>query len=135
MSNLQLEAFARAYKACALWSSTDDNGEPIDTNYDAEDLDRATSKAMDDDCASFYLSNEAEIQCDGAPMVDDDVDSESERKAAMAGHDFWLTRNGHGAGFGDGDWPDGVGQRLEKACKGYRTVSLYVGPDNLIRME
>jgi hypothetical protein len=23
----------------------------------------------------------------------------------QAGHDFWLTRNGHGAGFDDGDWP------------------------------
>jgi|TARA_R110000744_G_scaffold366338_1_gene475354 hypothetical protein len=22
------------------------------------------------------------------------------------GHDFWLTRNGHGAGFWDGDWND-----------------------------
>ena len=22
------------------------------------------------------------------------------------GHDFWLTRNGHGAGFWDGDWDD-----------------------------
>lgn len=24
----------------------------------------------------------------------------------MAGHDLWLTRNGHGAGFWDGDWRD-----------------------------
>jgi hypothetical protein len=22
------------------------------------------------------------------------------------GHDFWLTRQGHGAGFWDGDWPE-----------------------------
>ena len=24
----------------------------------------------------------------------------------MGAHDFWLTRNGHGAGFWDGDWPE-----------------------------
>ena len=25
---------------------------------------------------------------------------------AQIGHDFWLTRNGHGAGFWDGDYGD-----------------------------
>lgn len=29
-----------------------------------------------------------------------------------AGHDLWLTRNGHGAGFWDGDWDDTVADRL-----------------------
>jgi hypothetical protein len=26
--------------------------------------------------------------------------------SAVAGHDFWLTRNRHGAGFWDGHWRD-----------------------------
>lgn len=35
-----------------------------------------------------------------------------------AGHDFWLTRNGHGAGFWDRDElkADNLGRRLADAC-------------------
>jgi hypothetical protein len=51
------------------------------------------------------------------------------------GHDFWLTRNGHGAGFGDGDWPDPWDDLLKDGC-GWRTsfgeVYLYVGDDGQI---
>jgi len=49
-----------------------------------------------------------------------------------AGHDFWLTRNGHGAGFWDGDWPDDAGGRLTEASKKYGEFNLYVGDDGLI---
>lgn len=38
--------------------------------------------------------------------------------AGRAGHDFWLTRNGHGAGFWDREELDegGLGQALTDAC-------------------
>lgn len=36
-----------------------------------------------------------------------------------AGHDFYLTRNGHGAGFWDGDYEKAKGQRLTDACRPY----------------
>ncbi len=42
----------------------------------------------------------------------------------IAGHDFWLSRNGHGSGFFDGDWPD-AGDRLDKASEAYGEVYLY----------
>ncbi len=43
--------------------------------------------------------------------------------ATRAGHDFWLTRNGHGAGFWDRDElkEDGVGADLTDLC-GWRTA-------------
>ncbi len=50
----------------------------------------------------------------------------------MAGHDFWLTRNRHGAGFWDGDYPEPAASQLTKASHNYGEVSLYVGDDNLI---
>lgn len=31
--------------------------------------------------------------------------------------DFWLTRNGHGAGFWDGDWPVPAATRLTEASE------------------
>jgi hypothetical protein len=36
----------------------------------------------------------------------------------LAGHDFWLTRNGHGAGFWDRDLGE-IGERLTKASEAY----------------
>lgn len=49
-------------------------------------------------------------------------------------HDFWLTRNGHGAGFwepGDYGWSD-LGDKLTEFTKHYGEVNLYVGDDGTI---
>ena len=35
----------------------------------------------------------------------------------LAGHDFWLTRNGHGAGFWDGDYPESEETILTDAAR------------------
>jgi len=50
----------------------------------------------------------------------------------MAGHDYWLTRNGHGAGFWDGDWPEPYAAQLDDSAHAYGTVELYVGDDGKI---
>ena len=47
---------------------------------------------------------------------------------ARAGHDFWLTRNGHGAGFWDGDLPV-YGDLFTKIAKGYGEVDAHYGVD------
>ena len=44
------------------------------------------------------------------------------------GHDFWLTRNRHGAGFWDRGLGD-VGDRLTKAAHAFGESDLYVGDD------
>lgn len=36
--------------------------------------------------------------------------------------DFYLTRNGHGAGFWDGDYPDEVGRKLTDIAHGFGEV-------------
>jgi hypothetical protein len=59
------------------------------------------------DCVSFYL--------DALPLIG----TEYER----AGSDFHLTRNGHGAGFWGGDWPEN-GDKLTELSKPYGTAEL-----------
>jgi hypothetical protein len=112
--------FLNAYIECALWSSTDNSddqgGEPLDANYSPDDIAPETLERMRADCAKFYAANR------------DDIGGED----ARAGHDFWLTRNGHGAGFWDGDWPEEIGERLTAASKAFPEVDLYVGDDGLI---
>lgn len=51
---------------------------------------------------------------------------------AHAGHDFWLTRNGHGAGFWDGDWPEPHASELDAAAKAAGSVDAYLGDDGKV---
>lgn len=50
----------------------------------------------------------------------------------QAGHDFWMTRNGHGVGFWDGDWSEPAGSRLDEITKAFPQVDLYRGDDGRI---
>lgn len=112
--------FIDQYIATALWSTNDEStpqgGEPFDANYGPEDLSPECRKQMEQDCNAFMDANWEDIQED----------------LSQAGHDFWLTRNGHGAGFWDGDWEKATGERLTKASKTFGEVHLYLGDDNLI---
>ena len=51
---------------------------------------------------------------------------------AAFGHDFALTRNGHGAGFWDRDseaLPRALGEVLTRVCEGFPPVDLYIGDE------
>lgn len=117
----RLYDFLAGYIECALWSSTDQStqsgGCPLDDNYGADDIDTSALDSIRAECADFIEHNKA------------DLDAYIEALGAeSAGHDFWLTRNGHGAGF----WDRGLGalgDRLTTASKPYGEVYLYVGDD------
>ena len=68
--------------------------------------------------------------------VSDEVDEIIERwqiTPGQLGHDLWLTRNHHGAGFWDrGYGPDG--QRLTQLCKPMGTDDAYIGDDGTIHL-
>lgn len=112
---VKLDNFVRAYLECALWSSTDDEGNPLDTGHDLSDISEKTITEAIDDCNSFRES------------VGDMLTEWSDEQA---GHDFWLTRNGHGAGF----WDRGrkFGDELTKLAHPFGEVYLYVGDDGRI---
>lgn len=112
----QLDAFTRQYIATALWASMDSHGEPLDGVYTIDDFAPETVAEIADDCRDFQEANAADIGS----------------SAEQAGHDFWLTRCRHGAGFWDGDWPHDVGRRLTAASHAYGDCNLYVGGDGLI---
>ena len=115
------------YIACALWSSNDESddsgGEPLDRHYDESNLAPETRAAMRADVERFARDNAATIvPCFGFGRCD----------WSLVGHDFWLTRNGHGCGFWDGDWPEDAGEKLSKAARRFGEVNLYVGDDGQI---
>lgn len=113
-----LDAFTRAYIDAALFSSNDENDDPLDRNYSASDLSGPTLMQMKRDAAKFQRENAS------------DLDAGS---SSQGGHDFWLTRNRHGAGFWYGDWPKAQAQRLTDAAHRFGEVDLYVSDTGKIR--
>lgn len=124
----ELDAFTRAYLECALWSSNDEStpsgGEPLDKNYGIDDLSPDTIQQAKADCERFQAENADDIRDANYNFIgySDEV---------MAGHDFWLTRNGHGTGFWDRELGD-IGDRLTEAAKAFGQIDLYVGDNGLI---
>lgn len=67
------------------------------------------------DCRGFWFNNP---ECHHDP--------------ARAGHDFYLTRNRHGAGFWDGDWKDG--EKLTEAAHTWGSQFLMVARDGSVSL-
>ena len=122
----QQKEFLRGYITCALWSSTGDDDQPLDSTHDESDLAGETLQAMKDACAKFMADNEKDLDAyaQNRAIPRDAQFSESD----CAGHDFWLTRNGHGVGF----WDRGLGElgdRLSEASEAFGEAHLYAGDD------
>jgi hypothetical protein len=49
-------------------------------------------------------------------------------------HDFWLTRNHHGAGFWDGDYETPIGEKLTEISESFGEVHLYLNGQNKIEV-
>ena len=107
-----------AYIDCALWSSSCSPEEiPLDEDYGIEDIAVSSLLELREEVHDFLEANWEDLKRHGT--------------WDQCGHDFWLTRNGHGAGFWDrGTGP--VGDRLSEAARVYGEVDLYVGDDSLI---
>jgi hypothetical protein len=120
---MNLDNFTLAYVECALWST------PVDEAYAAEhdlpedrSLDRAgfgiadmapeTLASIVDDCYAFREA--------AGELLSDWSDGQ-------AGHDLWLTRNRHGAGFWDRGLPHG--EELSAIARAYGESDLYIGDD------
>lgn len=126
----QFESFRDAYVRTMLWSSTDESddtgGNPLDDNYSADDLSDEALDRVNAECRAFLYRVACYIPNDPAVKFGPDFDL-----WGRAGHDFWLTRCGHGAGFWDGDWPV-YGDLLTKASQTFGNLDPYVGDDRKI---
>lgn len=118
-----MDKFTEAYIVCALWSSVDDNDVPLDSNYSFSDIAPEALSRMEKDCVDFQQAN--------GTLLQQAYDNITWYTVAQAGHDFWLTRNGHGAGFWDRGLGD-VGEQLTTQAKVYGTCDLYVGDDGKV---
>ena len=118
MNWTDLDRFTVAYLTCALWSSTDDGGESLDASCTIDDLSPEALGSAIVDCVAF--------QSDFADLLSQAGTDEQN------GHDYWLTRNSHGAGFWDRGYPPIIGRTLSDAAKSDGSVDLYVDDDGQV---
>lgn len=117
MSRYKLDDFTSAYVFCLLWVEHDGDGEPLDAKYSVEDFAPEAMEKIKEDCNDFQWANKNDLD-EWGDMAD-------------AGHNFCLTRNGHGTGFWDRGRGE-LGDRLSQACKPYGEMNAYVGDDELL---
>lgn len=106
-----LDEFTLAYIEAALFT----HGL---SEFGVDDISPETLSLMISDCAKFQSENDLP-----EPIRLPSMDCSA---LALAGHDFWLTRNGHGSGFWDGDWPEPHATQLTQASKAFGEFPLFI---------
>ena len=131
----RLSAFTRGYIEAALFCGVElpyghpdgDHRRNDDAAFD--DIDARTLQEMRRDCVRFQRN----------PIVRPLLKQAYERgyTVVQAGHDFWFTRNGHGAGFWDRKEldKDGLGDALSEQCKKFGEYSLFTADDETVYGE
>ena len=107
------EAFKAQYIDAMVWADFGEEGQP---ETEAEFSQEAIAR-IERDCERFLSI---------APYF------EGIETLTNAAHDFWLTRQGHGAGFWDGDWPQDMVDKCCAACATLKAVDVYQGDDGLV---
>lgn len=93
-ATIEESTFLGGYLGAAEWTIHDIEDDP-EAGIDRKRINcwaRVAIKEAERDCQDFMEANAADLEI---------YYDESGRNESSAGHDFWLSRNGHGAGFFD----------------------------------
>ena len=115
LTSENVERFYNAYVECMVWADCPERHlkKGLGLHSDAMKIARA-------DCLSFL-------------EVNHDLIGDSIKEIEQAGHDFWLTRKGHGSGFWDSPeiYGEENSQKLTKASKSFNEhISLFFTQEN-----
>jgi hypothetical protein len=127
-SKTEVREFVAAYLDVALWSSCIGSGhaDPEDLSlqaagYEIDDIEPVSKRRMIRDCLNFIANNSLWLAKAGTPEQN--------------GHDYWLTRERHGAGFWDRGYPAAVGKALTDAAHADGSQDLYLGDDDRVHVS
>lgn len=119
---MSIKTMIDAYLECALWTGTDEStpsgGYPLDDNYTTDNI-AAESR------------DRARVDCERFMSKADDLEYWNQIDDADLGHNFWLTRNGHGTGFWDRDLGE-LGDKLTDLSKSFGETDIYIGDDGAL---
>lgn len=112
------------YLECARWSSHDDGGDPFDAaKYDGISWSEDAQDAAQSDVYRFI----AEHVVAARHFMDATV---PQLGWGQVGHDLWLTRNGHGAGYWDRGYAGPAIDTLVEGAKALGEVHICLSDDN-----
>ena len=134
-----LDTFTVHYIAAALQLC----GEEIGTDATIENLAPEALDKMVADCATFQADNAATLEAAWKYADEENTNAagnqflgqgSTEYFDGQAGTDFWLNRNGHGAGYWDRAEIYGEAQAtaLDKAATAFNEADLYLGDNGLV---
>lgn len=106
------QKFVGGYVDAMIWAD-----KPEDESWSTLDISVEGWAQIKADCQKFFNAKANLVKAD-------DV--------RQAGIDFWLTRQGHGAGFWDGDWGDIGDDLTDYTNKNFPQLWPYTGDDGLI---
>jgi hypothetical protein len=150
LSQIDINKILKGYLECALWTEEERLKEDmpnIDFNEDEDDekmdeiekiihlnnslnrksIDTFTKEDIDvDSLIDAYSDIKKFIELAGKEVIDYAI---NEQGLERLGHDIWLTRNRHGAGFLDHSYDDDMEKKLIEASHKLKEINLYVGDD------
>lgn len=138
----QIETVARHYLVALLWTMPgDDNCENPGDAFYVDGLSDSVRETARTDCVEFIdlceksggLFTKA-LDCHSAGYGQHPDAGSAE---AAFGHDYALTRNGHGCGFWDRaseGLPQELGDAITALCR-HKETNLYVGDDGAVYFE
>lgn len=126
MAVLETSEFVRGYVDAIFFTDAGPDSDGMD-GCTVTDLSDEAVDCINSDCANFQQKAAAAELSEAYARGYDEH---------QAGVDFWLTRNGHGAGFWDRDvLRDGsLGDRLSDLCR-HTDLNLYKGDDGRLYLE
>ena len=110
--------FYKGYIDCALWTIAKDDERDIEDDSQGLGIGSDAHDRMIKDCDAFIHKAGGLLR--GIPK-------------GQAGYDFWLTRNGHGAGFWDRELKE-VGDKLTELSKEFGECSLIVNERYMVEL-
>ena len=128
---INLERMLGGYRECIAWADCGPDHETHDKEWSDELDGRARI-----DCEKFIELCNTELP----ELLNDLAEHAPGYSDERFGHDLWLTRNGHGAGYWDREelnvTPGGslytIGDNLSRMAKHLGVCDLYVGDDGKV---
>jgi hypothetical protein len=130
-----LDSFTQGYLEALFFTESD-------PAHDSEDFELHTGRDERDNWEGSIPNDAAfaDIAPSALKAICEDCDRFQRRagdsipadRQTEAGRDFWYTRNGHGVGFWDGDWPEPSAGHLDQLAKAFGEVWAYWSDDGRV---
>ena len=114
----ETDEFTSSYLEAAEWADKPEEEDWSSAEWAPEAVKRAKA-----DCIRFRFR---------ASDLLVDLDWDHPKDTYPIAYDFWLTRQGHGSGFWDGNYPEPAARNLTEIAKGFEETNIYLGDDGLI---